>query len=481
MVPGPRHLRRCGSWRCAEAMRQDRGDRLAPIDRASQTDLAFLAMDSIDIGEQIGLIMVFEKAEVISPERLRTVLAGRLHLLPRLRQRLVRVPCGSGLPIWVDDPGFRLERAVGSVRCRPPGDQPALLRLAAELICRPLPRNAPLWRAVVVTGSRAGPAVVFTLHHVLADGIGGLGMLARLADPRAGTVEPPPPAWRPRPRPSRRQLTVDAVRSRVGDLRNVGTFRPRLLAAVAAGGGWHPPAAPACSLQQRTGSRRELVVVSTPRPPLTTAAHRHQATTNDALLVAVAGALTDVLGGRGERVDRIVIGVPASTRAATGPGGSGNWVTPLLVSVPTTGDLDARLREVRRQLVHERALAPGPPPIALLGGLFRLLAAVGGYRFFMNHQRRLHVVVSHLVGPTALLHLDGAVVRSMVPVSVGPSGNLTVSVQALSYAGMLTIATIVDPDHFPETALLAGSLTRALAAVSQERVDDSDSREHRGR
>ena len=33
---------------------------------------------------------------------------GRLHLVPRFRQRLAEVPLRQGRPVWVDDPHFNL-------------------------------------------------------------------------------------------------------------------------------------------------------------------------------------------------------------------------------------------------------------------------------------------------------------------------------------------------------------------------------------
>ena len=36
------------------------------------------------------------------------LVASRLHLLPRFRQKVVTVPFDLGLPLWVDDAGFDL-------------------------------------------------------------------------------------------------------------------------------------------------------------------------------------------------------------------------------------------------------------------------------------------------------------------------------------------------------------------------------------
>lgn len=42
------------------------------------------------------------------------LLADRVRGVPRLRQRLVRVPPGCGRPVWVDDADFDLGRICGT-------------------------------------------------------------------------------------------------------------------------------------------------------------------------------------------------------------------------------------------------------------------------------------------------------------------------------------------------------------------------------
>ncbi len=116
-----------------------------------------------------------------------------------LRQRLIRVPLGCGGPIWVDDLGFDIRRHVRAVACREPGDEAALLDTALSVTMRPLPRTAPLWSAVLVTGA-AGRCLAFVivLHHALADGVGGLAVLAELIDGPSH----PPGVCIPRPAPA---------------------------------------------------------------------------------------------------------------------------------------------------------------------------------------------------------------------------------------------------------------------------------------
>ena len=53
----------------------------------------------------------------------------------------------------------------------------------------------------------------------------------------------------------------------------------------------------------------------------------------------------------------------------------------MVVFVPAISGVPDRLRQVAVQVRADKEAATGPPPIALLGLLFRALAAVGGFRW----------------------------------------------------------------------------------------------------
>jgi diacylglycerol O-acyltransferase / wax synthase len=112
-----------------------------------------------------------------------------------------------------------------------------------------------------------------------------------------------------------------------------------------------------------------------------------------------------------------------------------------------------------------RAAATGPPPIAILGGQFRLLARLGGYRFYMNHQLRFHTLVTHVRRPVDPVTLGGHQVDAAIPAEVGEGGNMTAYFEVLSYAGVLTIAMIVGPDHGPDLDDLERRLQSALDSI----------------
>jgi hypothetical protein len=143
----------------------------------------------------------------------------------------------------------------------------------------------------------------------------------------------------------------------------------------------------------------------------------------------------------------------------------GNLVSPLLVPVPATGQLSRRLALVNAAVRAGRTSASGPPPIALLGWLFRPLCRLGGYRWYMNHQRRFHTLVTHLRGPDQPLSFGGLRIKNAVPIGVAEGGNSTVSFEVMTYDGTLTITAIIDPDHFPDGGALGAALEAELRAM----------------
>jgi diacylglycerol O-acyltransferase / wax synthase len=412
-------------------------------------------MDTAKAPGQFGVMLVLDPAPGFDLGVVRALIDQRIPALPRFRQRLLRTPFGCGGPIWVDDPRFDLADHVTQLRCQAPHDRQTLLDTALSAIATPLRKDAPLWAARLLTGLGDGRvALVLVLHHALADGVGGLAVLAHLVD---GTHPPERPKF-PRPAPAATTLAREAFLGKLRALRDCGQSWQMLRRSAGASGGVHPPRAAPCSLVQRTGPHRRLEVASADLAAVRAAAHRHGATVNDAVLVVVAGALRQVLAARGEQVDPLVVTVPVSGRGQAGREALGNMVSPMLVPVPMASAPGERLEQVAGHVLAHKAAATAPAPIALLGGVFRPLARLGGYRWYMNHQHRLHTLVSHVRGPAEQVSFGGSAVVSAIPAGVADAGNLTVYFEVLSYAGTLTVTAITDPDHFPRTDLLADAM-----------------------
>ncbi|CAN5585482.1 hypothetical protein BH11MYX1_BH11MYX1_47950 [soil metagenome] len=138
------------------------------IERASGIDLASLASDVGAVPMQVGAILRFVPGARLNVIEVRAAMAERIVGTPRMRQRLVSTPLGCGRPLWVDDAEFDILHHVLHVRCPAPGDQAALLRVAAAALTHRLRSDRPLWSATLVTGLAAETcALIVVFHHVL--------------------------------------------------------------------------------------------------------------------------------------------------------------------------------------------------------------------------------------------------------------------------------------------------------------------------
>jgi diacylglycerol O-acyltransferase len=431
------------------------------VDRTSALDMMQLATDVGPAPAQVGAALVFAPGTTLGVAEARDALADRVRGIPRLRQRLVPTPPGCGRPIWVDDARFDIARHIRAVPCPPPGDEEALLEAAAEVVTHPLPPDRPLWSATLVTGVVPGTrALVLVFHHVLADGIGGLAVLAGLVDGLAPTAAGEFPV----PRPPWRRVAWDAAAGRLRALARLGAAPGRLrdaLAELRAGGS---PPAPRCSLNRPVGPRRRYRVARAELARVRAAGHEHGATVNDVVLAAVGGALGSLLAWRGEQVDHVVASVPVSGRVQATGTQLGNQVGAMSVVLPTSGPAPDRLRAIAR-LTRERKAVGRASSAAVMVPVVRALAAVGALRWVIEHQHLATTFVTNLHGPDARLSFLGSAITEVIPLTE-VAGNVPIAFAVLSYAGTVTVTVIVDPDAVPDSATLVDAFGRELAAVA---------------
>lgn len=431
------------------------------IQRTTGNDLMALATDSATAPTQVAAVLVFDRP--LAAAAVRAALADRITAVPRLRQRLQRAPFGGGRPVWVDDADFTIDRHVVDRRCQVPGDEDALLEIAAAAALHPLPRGRPLWSVTLVTGLENDvSALVLVLHHVLADGIGGLALLALLVD---GAPTAPGGPF-PLPPPTHRELLADATASRLHALAGWRARVALVPRAVAELRGVRVGRPARTTLNQPTGPHRQLAVARADLSALVLAGHAHDATVNDVLLTAVAGTLAEVLRSRGESADTLVLSVAVSGRREGTAPSPGNQVGTMLVEVSTHPDPICRLTAVALTTRARRRSAGRGASALLLGPAFRVLARLGMFRSFVDRQRVVTTFVSNLHGPTKPVAFLGAVVTDVIPVT-SMTGNVTLSFAALSYAGGLSITIIADPDHCRDLPLVQRELTRQLEQLTR--------------
>ena len=100
-------------------------------------------------------------------EELRERVAERIDSAPELTRRLGG---DADAPAWVPDESFDLAAHVRASAIEAPLDREAVLAEVASLFEQRLDRSRPLWRMDLVPTPAGGAALVWRLHHALADG-----------------------------------------------------------------------------------------------------------------------------------------------------------------------------------------------------------------------------------------------------------------------------------------------------------------------
>ena len=204
--------------------------------RLSNQDASFLYIESQSGPMHVGSIGIFEGT--ISFERLLRSVEARMHLVPRLRQRLGFVPFNLAHPTLEDDPDFRIENHVKLHQLRPGSSDADMIRAAMDIFEVPFDRSRPLWEAHLFHGLEGNrSAILSTVHHCLIDGVSGVELTILLMDlsPEAPAIEPPEEAWQPAPFPTaaqrlsraifdRAEARLDSARSTVASLRDQNLF-----------------------------------------------------------------------------------------------------------------------------------------------------------------------------------------------------------------------------------------------------------------
>jgi diacylglycerol O-acyltransferase / wax synthase len=236
-------------------------------------DRAILELESSTVvGHTCKVILLRDRAPDIAALRARV--AERISSTPELTRRLAETSEGWA---WVPDDDFDVDRhvvAVPGLVARGQGLRGEVARLFAER----LDRAHPLWRMDAVTLADGGGAVVWRVHHALADGTTLVRFAYALLLDEISVATPstaPHPQGQPAPHTS---AHADDVRRR----QHLAGFLGREFAR----------ARDSSPFDGHIGTRREVAFVSTPLGDLHRAAKSLcGATLNDAVLTAVAGGL----------------------------------------------------------------------------------------------------------------------------------------------------------------------------------------------
>src|SRR5919199_1064978 len=176
----------------------------------SPQDASFLYVEDANNPMHVGSVLIFQGPPPKYGDVVRMV-ARKLHLVPRYRQKVRFPPFQLGRPVWVDDPHFQILYHIRHTALPPPGGDEELRNLAGRVLAQSLDRTKPLWELWMVEGLEGDRwALVNKVHHCMVDGIASTDLMSVLFDERRDARLPAPVPWRPEREPSDMQLVADA-------------------------------------------------------------------------------------------------------------------------------------------------------------------------------------------------------------------------------------------------------------------------------
>ncbi len=468
-------------------MAQTHGDRLTAV------DAGFLAQEGPVSHMHVGAVMVFEGPPP-TYEALCDHIRGRLHLVPRYRQKLAVPPLETGRPLWVDDPSFNLEYHIRHTALPSPGSEEQLRAMAARVHSQQLDRAKPLWEIWLVQGLVGGRfALISKTHHALVDGLAGVDLMTVIFDltPVPQPVPHEDEPWAPQPEPSGAEMAARGIK---GIVRTPFELASRAVSAATRPGeslesarealeglgevawaGLNP--APDVPLNRPIGPHRRLVLVRAELDDFKLVKNTFGGTVNDVVLTVVSGALRRWLRSRSVRTEGLELRalVPVSIRGSNEHDTLGNRIAAMRGPLPVyIEDPVARLRVVRQAMdgLKDSKQAVGAEVLTGVQNLAPPTVLAQASR--LNFSTRLfNLLVTNVPGPQFPLYLLGRQLLDLFPVAFLPK-NHALAIAIMSYHGGMDFGLLGDYDAMDDLEAVGAELERALA----ELVDAA--RDHQG-
>ncbi len=456
-------------------------------ERLSYLDNSFLALESRSTHMHVAGIAVFDAAPLSSSEggidrdAIRRLVESKLHMIPRYRQRLARVPIEKH-PVWVDDEHFNIEYHVRHYSLPRPGSFDQLRALVGIIMSQQLDRAKPLWEFNIVEGLEGDRfAIISKIHHCMIDGIAGVDLMAVLLNLAPSSEIDDPVPFVARREPSGNELLVRETARRTGKalaaMRSVrqltddasqlvrdGAHRARA-AGYSLASGWLTSASDT-PLNGKVGPNRLFGTLETPLADIKEIKNAAGGSVNDVVLATVAGAVRRFLT---EDRDYDVAGLdframaPVSVRSQDQRGSLGNQVAMWLVSLPVTEpDPIRRLEAVRMatERLKETNQALGAATLVRLSaGAPATLVSMASR--LATGVRPFNMTVTNVPGPQFPLYLlESQMLESYALVPLWQAHG--VGVALFSYAGSVYWGFNADYDIVPDVDLFAEAVREAF-------------------
>lgn len=388
---------------------------------------------------------------------------------------------------WVTDDRLDLDYHVRRSALPSPGDERELGIVVSRLHSHQLDFTRPPWEVHLIEGLEGGRFALYTkVHHSLVDGYSAVRLQARSMAKDPEDREMPfffsvSPSGARRPGPSTDEtdpagVVGRAVRTatapargavRLGaTLADAGLSTAKAVARLELGRDEetamvNPLHAPSTILNARTGRNRRLATQAVSLERLQAVGRASGGTLNDVVMAMCGGALRRYLAELDELPDKpLVAFMPVNIRKP-GDSGGGNMVGATLASMAThlpepkqrleaviasTGQAKGQMADLRQLAALAYSGYLMAPAALQVAGAMADLRKVSPTTF--------NLCLSNLPGPREPLHLRGARLEAIYPMSI-PVHGMALNITLESYAGMLDFGFVGCRDAVPSLQRLA--------------------------
>jgi len=445
----------------------------------SPIDSSFLHLENDVTPMHIGGVSLFEGPPPAF-EDLKRMVAGKLDLVPRYRQKVRFVPLGAGSPAWIDDPHFSLDYHVRHTAIPKPGGEAQLRQMASRIFSQHLDRNKPLWELWSVEGLDDGRwALLSKVHHCMVDGVAATDLMSVMfSDTSAGKT---PRQWSAPPEPSDIEVLTRTLARRLSPagqlqslqraltapgetLRSVAEFAR---AAAAAGPRLRPISS--SSLTGPIGPHRRWSWAQIRLTDVKTVRAALGGTVNDVVLTVITNGFRKLLESRGEQVaPQAVIRtmVPVSVRRKGEKGVYNNRVSAVFAGLPVgLEDPRERLAQIRSEMdgiKQSKQAVAGDVLSSLSGFAPPLLLALGSRLVTSSPRLNMHTATTNVPGPQEPVQTLGRRMLESYPF-VPVVGSIRIVVAIFSYDGGLFFGVTGDYDGAPDIDVLTDGIANGMS------------------
>jgi WS/DGAT/MGAT family acyltransferase len=450
-------------------------------------DLSFVLMETRQTPMHVAGLQTFlppPDAPRDFPRQLYEYLRSFPVTAPPFNYRLRGPAQGRLLPMFEEVDKVDLDYHLRHSALPYPGGERELGVLISRLHSNPMDFDRPLWEIHLIEGLHGGRFGLYCkLHHSLADGVSGVGLLNFSEDPKKSRT---PPIWAQEPK---RRARTPGGRGALGLLPALAMSQAKALPSLLRGLAGSASAAlgmkadpdftslaeaPRTIFNTNVTPQRRVATQATSLARMKAIGEAAGGSVNDVLLAACGAALRRYLLEL-DKLPRksLIVSIPVALPRDTSQAG-GNAISFANVRLGTDlEDVRERFEVIRRSSAAGRAYLRQMDDTALMDytvlvnspQMFTRLPGVGA-----RVPPMYNIIVSNVPGPRGRLYFLGAEMEAYYPISALAHGQ-ALNITVLSYAGGLYFGFTGCHDRVPHMQRLAVYMGEALDELEQVFVD----------